>query len=317
MDVREQLKQNFGETTEVSVDANGGKQARILGAFELLPGRALEALLRVWRTASGEIMSASQDELLRSAYEQLARLLSDDDGADNCLGTALAMLCTFVQRDIAPEDPFTLPTYGLFSMAMTIERGAQKYGVNNWRRIDYAAQVRHALSHLLAYLAGNHAEDHIGNAICRIGFAIEVDPGNYRFTAEPLDEHANARARTPLANVTSLPRASFARSDDATSGILQDIGREMERQVRKWGRGALRYMSDRNESGLVLAEELLEANEQFAAAALRAVRRLNDHAPLDELREELIQVGACAASMILQLDEQRARAGSELERGTA
>src|SRR5579875_2019624 len=316
MDVREQLKQNFGETTEVSVDANGGKQARILGAFELLPGRALEALLRVWRTASGEIMSASQDELLRSAYEQLAQLLSDD-GSGELLGTALAMLCTFVQRDIAPEDPFTLPTYGQFSMAMTIERGAQKYGVNNWRRIDYAAQVRHALSHLLAYLAGNRAEDHIGNAICRIGFAIEVDPGNYRFTAEPQNHTESTRTLTSVANITPLPTASLVHGDDAINVVLKEVAREMERQVRKWGRGALRYMSDRNEAGLVLAEEILEANEQFAAAALRAVRRLNDHAPLDELREELVQVGACAASMIVQLDEQRARAGSELERGTA
>lgn len=52
-------------------------------------------------------------------------------------------------------------------------RGAEKYGDNNWHKIPVAEHLNHALAHLLAHLAGDSQDDHLGHAAWRVLSALE------------------------------------------------------------------------------------------------------------------------------------------------
>lgn len=53
----------------------------------------------------------------------------------------------------------------------------QHVGEENWRRIRPRMHVRHALAHVLKWLAGDRSEDHLTNAACRLLMAMEVERG--------------------------------------------------------------------------------------------------------------------------------------------
>jgi hypothetical protein len=60
----------------------------------------------------------------------------------------------------------------LFAMAEVLKRGADKYGVDNWRGLPTQDHINHAITHLYAYLAGDTSDDHLTNALCRVTFAV-------------------------------------------------------------------------------------------------------------------------------------------------
>jgi 5'(3')-deoxyribonucleotidase len=89
---------------------------------------------------------------------------------------------------IGPDAPATINVHGgrqsalpyrfdlvdptvLFALAEILATGAAKYGEWNWRRIGVNDNLNHALSHIYAYLAGDHQDDHLGHAFCRLMFA--------------------------------------------------------------------------------------------------------------------------------------------------
>jgi hypothetical protein len=67
-----------------------------------------------------------------------------------------------------------LPPRALLHEAEILARGAAKYGVDNWRKIGVREHVNHALTHLLAMLAGDGQDDHLGHATCRCLMALEM-----------------------------------------------------------------------------------------------------------------------------------------------
>ena len=67
-----------------------------------------------------------------------------------------------------------LPPAALLSVARVLAAGDAKYGPDNWRRIDRADHLNHALSHVLAFLAGDASDDHLTHATCRLLFALET-----------------------------------------------------------------------------------------------------------------------------------------------
>jgi hypothetical protein len=67
-----------------------------------------------------------------------------------------------------------LPPLALLHEAKILAAGAVKYGVGNWKRIPVPDHLNHALTHLLAFLAGNAEDDHLGHATCRLLFALEL-----------------------------------------------------------------------------------------------------------------------------------------------
>ncbi len=60
-----------------------------------------------------------------------------------------------------------LDAESMMKLAGICARGAEKYGVDNWRKIDTADHINHALAHMYAYLAGDRQDDHLGHALAR------------------------------------------------------------------------------------------------------------------------------------------------------
>ncbi|XAI95289.1 hypothetical protein [Leptolyngbya phage Lsp-JY17] len=66
-----------------------------------------------------------------------------------------------------------LPPDALTQVAVILEHGAKKYGIDNWRLIPRHDHLRHALGHIFAYLRNKDTKD-LQHAACRILFALET-----------------------------------------------------------------------------------------------------------------------------------------------
>lgn len=69
-----------------------------------------------------------------------------------------------------------LPAKALLEVAKVLKVGADKYGEDNWRSIDRKGHMKHAVDHILQYLAGTDtSEPHLSHAACRLLFAMETE----------------------------------------------------------------------------------------------------------------------------------------------
>ena len=62
----------------------------------------------------------------------------------------------------------------LFEMAAVLHTGAEKYGADNWRKIDIPDHLNHLIMHSYAYLSGDHSDAHLSHIMCRAMFAQAV-----------------------------------------------------------------------------------------------------------------------------------------------
>jgi hypothetical protein len=62
-------------------------------------------------------------------------------------------------------------------MAKVLSEGAEKYGEQNWRKIDIPDHLNHLLMHTYAYLAGDTTDEHLSHILCRATFALGVSLG--------------------------------------------------------------------------------------------------------------------------------------------
>lgn len=67
-----------------------------------------------------------------------------------------------------------LPPKAVLSVAKVLKYGADKYGANNWRGIPIDDHLNHALTHILAFNAGDKQDDHLEHAACRLLMALEA-----------------------------------------------------------------------------------------------------------------------------------------------
>ena len=56
----------------------------------------------------------------------------------------------------------------LLTISKVLKEGADKYEANNWRLIPSEAHLSHALTHYLAFLAGDTQDDHLAHFLCRL-----------------------------------------------------------------------------------------------------------------------------------------------------
>lgn len=70
------------------------------------------------------------------------------------------------------------PPEAMFSAAKTLAYGAERYGAENWRNIDIADHLNHALQHIYGYLAGDVSDQHLSHALVRLMFAHELELKN-------------------------------------------------------------------------------------------------------------------------------------------
>jgi hypothetical protein len=68
-----------------------------------------------------------------------------------------------------------LPPKAVLAVAKVLKYGADKYGDNNWRGIPLKDHLNHALTHLLAFQAGDTQDAHLEHAACRLLMALESD----------------------------------------------------------------------------------------------------------------------------------------------
>ncbi|MFB5759002.1 dATP/dGTP diphosphohydrolase domain-containing protein [Paenibacillus medicaginis] len=62
----------------------------------------------------------------------------------------------------------------MFEMTKVLKYGAEKYGTDNWKKIDVSDHLNHLLIHIYAYLAGDTTDDHLSHIMCRAMFAQAV-----------------------------------------------------------------------------------------------------------------------------------------------
>jgi len=72
----------------------------------------------------------------------------------------------------------------LLRLGEILADGARKYGVSRigegWYKISTEDHLDHAISHILAWLAGDEQDDHLEHAQCRIHMALAVELLNRR-----------------------------------------------------------------------------------------------------------------------------------------
>jgi hypothetical protein len=72
-------------------------------------------------------------------------------------------------------DMRVLPPNAVLRVTAILTKGAKKYGMFAWRRYGKLVHVARATAHLILWAAGDRAEDNLGNAVCRLLFAIEEE----------------------------------------------------------------------------------------------------------------------------------------------
>lgn len=60
------------------------------------------------------------------------------------------------------------------ALANVLHRGAEKYGVDNWRGLAVEDHLNHLLLHSYAHLAGDRQDRHLCNVLARAMMALAV-----------------------------------------------------------------------------------------------------------------------------------------------
>lgn len=69
-----------------------------------------------------------------------------------------------------------LPKEGLAKVAAVMRAGERAgRGPTDWREIPIEEQLNHAMSHIVAYLAGKRGDHHLANAATRVLMALDMD----------------------------------------------------------------------------------------------------------------------------------------------
>jgi hypothetical protein len=134
--------------------------------------------------------------------------------------------------------------FGLVRVAQVMEIGAEKYGVGNWRDIEYWSEIDHAVQHVIAFelgdesaykeayakrygYVGDKALCNVWNVLTRLCFAAEVFDETMRFTSSTGPDSYPAPACGTAGGIP-MPKpwsemAPALRSAVAREGILDGI----------------------------------------------------------------------------------------------
>jgi hypothetical protein len=63
-----------------------------------------------------------------------------------------------------------LPADVILQVSQVLGEAAEKYGEENWKKIESHDHINHALTHVLRFLSGDRSEPHILHAVCRLMF---------------------------------------------------------------------------------------------------------------------------------------------------
>ena len=77
------------------------------------------------------------------------------------------------KQSSSPARMDIFPPHAALHVGAILKEGAAKYGEWNWLGIPVGDHINHVMIHLLAHIAGDTQDDHIGHAACRMMFALE------------------------------------------------------------------------------------------------------------------------------------------------
>lgn len=127
-----------GKDQEIVVNSKGGKQSKSIGAFYLL-----------------------DPDFFYGYFDKYYKL-------------ALPVI-RFMENDskvtLANELFYKHPNR-LLLVVKTLEEGAERYPINNWRLIPEESHLNHALTHLFAAEQGDKQDDHIAHFLTRMMMVI-------------------------------------------------------------------------------------------------------------------------------------------------
>ena len=91
------------------------------------------------------------------------------------------MTTTFKKSDAGKPDPSLLPPRALLAVSRVLSKGAEKYGRDNWHKVDVRSRyVGALLRHVLAWMGGqdkdpDSGEPHLAHAACCVLFLLELE----------------------------------------------------------------------------------------------------------------------------------------------
>lgn len=77
------------------------------------------------------------------------------------------------KQSATPYRADLLQPFALLHLAKINKYGSDRYGDFNWHKIPISDHLNHALVHLLAHLAGDTQDDHLGHAAWRVVSALD------------------------------------------------------------------------------------------------------------------------------------------------
>ena len=146
------------EAVEIEVNEKGAKQSKIKIRFDLIDSRVFDQLTKPkYQPYSSVLRKCMSDlhracTLLRSEYSDYSDIL-------DCIESALHALSSGKATEV-----FKI-------CAEVMYEGALKYGEDNWKSIEPASHLNHALNHLYLYEDGDQSEAHKAHAVCRMYMA--------------------------------------------------------------------------------------------------------------------------------------------------
>jgi len=151
----------------------GGVQHKRPYRAQAIPPKAILCLGQICHEAHDE---RGLEEHLDQALIHIAGYL-DGDRSNDHLGYALYNLAHAVQMEEAgPYRAQAIPPKAILRLAQIRYEAHDERGLddNNYKLIPLEEHLGRALTHIAGYLDGDRSNDHLGHALCRLAFAVQM-----------------------------------------------------------------------------------------------------------------------------------------------
>jgi hypothetical protein len=109
----------------------------------------------------------------------------------------------------------------MLRLAHVLWYGAERYGVNNWRKIPQEQHIGRVIYHLVKHLEGDRTEDHLGHAFTRAMFAIGTDVTEIFETEDVVVESALGLAAGDIIRISPHPDMRENLSSSTTARVVR------------------------------------------------------------------------------------------------
>jgi len=180
--------ESLGKDISEETNSSGGKQHSRPYRAQAIPPKAM---LRLAKIREYDLSEFRSNRIVDHVDQALNHILTYETGdrSDDHLGYALCRLAYAVEMEeedilcsngIHYEKPirvYAIPPKAMLRLA-TIRYEAhyiRGYDDENYKLIPLEEHLGRAITHILAYEAGDRSNDHLGHALCRLAFVVEME----------------------------------------------------------------------------------------------------------------------------------------------